>query len=135
MIEYVEVRLQEWARWSAVREDNGTGYAMSVLNRMITSSNVFDADHYRSTDLVTVSDEQAMQVETAIQQLSETQRRVVRVCYLGRGTIEQRCKQLGWQHRSSLSRALDLIHCLLSSALERRHGIADRRRDQSQKNA
>lgn len=118
MIQYIEVRLQEWAHWSAVREDNGTGYAMSVLNRMAETSNVFDTDRpYRATELITVSDEQAMQVETAVQQLSETQRKVVRVCYLGRGTIEQRLKQLGWQHRSSLSRALDLIHRELAQSL------------------
>lgn len=128
MIQYVEVRLQEWAHWSAVREDNGTGYAVSVLNRMSKSSDVFDTDRaYRSTELMTVSDEQAMEVETAIQQLSPSLRKVVHVTYLGRGTVEQRLKDLGWQHRSSLSRALDLIHRQLSDKLDRRVAAADRR--------
>lgn len=127
MIQYIEVRLQEWAHWSAVREDSGTGYAMSVLNRMSTSSNVFDTDRpYRSTELMTVSDEQAMEVEAAVQQLSDSQRKVVRVCYLTCLTAEQKLKALGWQHRSSLSRALDLIHCQLLRLLDRRH-ITDRR--------
>lgn len=136
MIQYIEVRLQEWAHWSAVREDSGTGYAMSVLNRMSPSSNVFDTDRpYRSTELMTVSDEQAMEVEAAIQLLSPSQRAVVRITYLGRGTIEQRLKDLGWQHRSSLSRALDLIHRQLSDMLDRRGGPADRRTAQIQKNA
>lgn len=128
MIQYIEVRLQEWAHWSAVREDNGTGYAVSVLNRMSKSSDVFDTDRaYRSTELMTVSDEQAMEVETAIQQLSPSLRKVVHVTYLWRGTVEQRLKDLGWQHRSSLSRALDLIHRQLSDKLDRRVAAADRR--------
>lgn len=127
MIQYIEVRLQEWAHWSAVREDSGTGYAMSVLNRMSKSSDVFDTDRaYRSTELMTVSDEQAMEVETAIQQLSDAHRKVIRVCYLTRLTAEQKLKVLGWQHRSALSRALDLIHCQLLRLLDRRY-LADRR--------
>lgn len=118
MIEYIEVRLQEWAHWSAVREDNGTGYAMSAINRWSLSSNVFDSSRaYRATELITVSDEQAMEVEQAINKLSNRHRCVVRVCYLGRGTVEQRIKQLGWQHRSSLSRDLDLIHRELAQSL------------------
>lgn len=118
MIQHIEVRLQEWAHWSAVREDSGTGYAMSVLNRMSIARSGYDTDRpYRSTELITVSDEQAMEVEQAINKLSDRHRCVVRVCYLGRGTVEQRIKQLGWQHRSSLSRALDLIHRELAQSL------------------
>lgn len=118
MIQYIEVRLQEWAHWGVVREDNGTGYAMSVINRWSLSSNVFDSSRaYRATELMTVSDEQAMEVEQAVSKLSDRHRRVVRVCYLGRGTVEQRIKQLGWQNRSSLSRALDLVHHELAQSL------------------
>lgn len=117
MIQYIDMRLQRWAEWSCRREDNGTGYAMSVLNKMVVGSEVWAETAYDSRPLIDVGDCEAMDTEHAVQSLRPELKRVVMECYLQRGTSEQKARALG-MCKKSMYLKLDLAHIQVMNALQ-----------------
>lgn len=117
MIPYIDMRLQRWAEWSCRREDNGTGYAMSVLNRMVVISNARTEPQYDSIPLIDVSDCEAMDTEGAVQTLRHELKRVVIEVYMQRGTSEQKALRLG-MCKKTMYLKLDCAHVQVMSALQ-----------------
>lgn len=117
MIPYIDMRLQRWAEWSCRREDNGTGYAMSVLNRMVVGSDVWAESSFDSRPLVDVADCEAMDTERAVQTLRHEIKRVVIEVYMQRGTSEQKARNLG-MCKKTMYLKLDCAHVQVMSALQ-----------------
>ena len=117
MIPYIDMRLQRWAEWSCRREDNGTGYAMSVMNRMIVGSEVWAETSFESRPLIDVGDCEAMDTEHAVQSLRHELKRVVIECYLQRGTAEQKARHLG-MCKQTMYNKLDSAHINVMMALQ-----------------
>lgn len=117
MIPYIDMRLQRWAEWSCRREDNGTGYAMSVLNRMIVGSEVWAETSFDSRPLIDCGDVEAMDTEHAVQSLRHELKRVVIECYIQRGTKEQKARSLGMCLKTMYLK-LDMAHVRVMDALQ-----------------
>ena len=117
MIPYIDIRLQRWAEWSCRREDNGTGYSMSVLNRMAAGSDVWAESSFESRPLVDVSDCEAMDTEHAVQSLRNELNRVVIEVYMQRGTSEQKARHLG-MCKKTMYLKLDSAHIQVMNALQ-----------------
>lgn len=117
MIPYIDMRLQRWAEWSCRREDNGTGYAMSVLNRMVVISDARSDPQYDSKPLIDVSDCEAMDTERSVQTLRHELKRVVIEVYMQPGTTDQKARRLG-MCKQTMYNKLDCAHLQVMNALQ-----------------
>jgi hypothetical protein len=121
----VDETLQQWAGYVARRADGGLGYAMQSLYRQIESGperavglnvvmpfagvpvDVRDPAEQAKLDLVE---------RVVMREVSPSTREVILTWYLGRGTIEQRARDLGTTRRT-LYRWLESAKLAVASKL------------------
>lgn len=100
---YINTRLNQWAQWTLQRTSGGLGYPRECsYTRMMARSSA----GFMSPGM----DEEAWLVEKAVQDLPDYLKETVQVFYIGKGTVEQKARDL---------------HCsrdTVYSRIERAHG-------------
>lgn len=82
MIDWIDIRLKEWARWLASSADSGRGYQVSSINRWYQASGWNEGS--ARVAVIPVNDIQAVVTNRAVMRLEPMRRAVVEVYYAGR---------------------------------------------------
>lgn len=119
-IEWVEFRLQNWARWKAGAGDSPLGYATTSLTESVRSG-------YRESPVPTNAVE-AAETDTAVRALHPAELGRTLVCYYcDGGTYRDKVRALGCSVATMYSR-IDQAHQQLARALTERGQAAQRER-------
>lgn len=107
---YINNRLNDWARWLLMRSDGGQGYpGQSAFVRLAGGTK---PGAYIPPGL----DEDAWEVEQAVQSLKPELKLVVQAFYCHTGTVEQKAKECHC-HRDTMYARLDRAHGLIMDYL------------------
>lgn len=109
-IDWVEARLQNWARWVLTRGRGTLGYAG------VDWSSMADADAGRDgyiTATIPISDVEASDTHAVVQRLVSPQRAAVESYYLATGTMAERCRRLCITE-ASLYKRIDQAHKVMA---------------------
>jgi hypothetical protein len=93
--EYVELRLEMWARWYATNADFGLGYPNQSLEGRVISNGGVLIRSFGSKPLHT--NESAEEIESLVCVLSRQNEKLanaLREYYFGQGTVKQRAKKI-----------------------------------------
>jgi len=90
-IDWIEQRLQNWARWRLMRGAGVLGYAAVDLTELADSD--AGRDGY-ITASVPVSDVEASDTDDLVQRLASELKAAVEIIYLGTGTIREKAARL-----------------------------------------
>ncbi|HQS59743.1 MAG: hypothetical protein B7Y56_03090 [Gallionellales bacterium 35-53-114] len=108
--EYIKTRLQQWAEWSAMREDGAVGYPRECSYTRLQGRS---GGGFFSPEV----DLDSMEVEDAVRELPEHLRNTVREYYIAPGTIEQKAKALCC-NKNTIYLRIERAHQLVSEWLE-----------------
>jgi hypothetical protein len=101
VIEYINVRCNQWAEWHRRRVDSGLGFPKECCYTRLQGRG---PDGWQLT-----IDESAWEIHRAVHSLDDCLRMAVTVFYLGRGTIEQRARDCRCSFKT-LYRRIDQAH-------------------------
>ena len=125
----IDESLRFWADYVARRQDGGLGYAMQSLYRLIESGENAVAGNVAflgmPVDVRDPADQEKIDLVERIvmREIDERSRQVILAWYLGRGTIDQRARDLGTTRRT-LYRWVESAKLLVARKLiEIRRGI------------
>jgi len=90
-IDWVEQRLQNWARWRLMQGSGVLGYAGVDLTKLADSD--AGRDGY-ITATIPISDIEAGETDAVVQRLPSELRATVESAYTGKGTMRERCTRL-----------------------------------------
>jgi DNA-directed RNA polymerase specialized sigma24 family protein len=111
--DYIKTRLNQWAEWSLQRDSGGVGFPRECsYTRMQARSG---SAGFTSPDI----DVDAMEIESAVNELPEPFRTVVRVFYIAPGTVEQKARDLGC-HRTRVYSRIETAHAMILGLVESR---------------
>lgn len=121
MIEHINNRCNQWARWRMLRGDNGLGYPRQCNYTKLVPIHA-SRDPGR--------DEACWEIEQAYHALPSDERNlkgIIDKFYLGRGTIDQRARDLGI-HRDTMYARLHQAHVKIMEWLnDEAAGLHDKR--------
>lgn len=102
-LDYVDDRLHQWARW-AIKQTGPQGYNReTVVYRMMRDGVLIRGQGYRP-EAEAADEEMTDRAVTALKERREDCWRVLIVHYLGRGTLEQKFKDVGMTRRTYFDR-------------------------------
>lgn len=116
VITHINDKLNAWAMWSVRNSDGGIGWGNSQLAMLAATYGGAFAGVPLDVD------DEMTELDQIVCALPETLNRAVRVCYLGRGTVEQKVRDCQCARRTYFDR-LSAAHKLVMEALQ--VGIGD----------
>lgn len=123
-IDWVDARLQNWARWLASRGHGAMGYA-GVNWGSMASSNA-GRDGYVEA-VIPTSDVEASETHGAVARLPSELRATIECVYLGTGTTRESCQRLNIAEQT-LHKRVERAHVLLA-----KHWDAKRQAQQAER--
>lgn len=90
-IEWIEQRLQNWARWKLMRGSGALGYAAVNLTGLADAN--AGRDGY-ITASIPISDVEASETDEAVQRLPGELRATIETVYVGNGTLNEKLARL-----------------------------------------